>query len=392
MPKVVLPGKLKQKLAQYQKDVSVKGYSRGGRWVSQHTRKADKKLTTDGVLISAGVGGAGSALLGLRGRGVVHKMKDAPVFKENPSQLFSKAKPGDVVLVGRAEGFTASKIIIGAGTGTSEVYHAAIVEKTKKGALHMLDHTDGGYHRSKLDASGRMRYKGGIVEAMPKKFRPGEGMLYNVSIFRPKDPEVAKRGLALYNRRLDLFAELQSELQKRGLPEDVARRYIRHSYSFPNLFQSSYRELLAPIILLPPKTDTAAVQKKAADAMNQMETNMSGIADAIMDRHNKNLPIKDVVPENVRHICTTAISASGIPIHGNKLPTDGSPGDVWRSVGLEQVGHFRPKTGKVTSMVNLMLKPAPHVLRAGVGAGIGVGGYALAKKVLGKRKAAEPKA
>jgi hypothetical protein len=307
------------------------------------------------------------------------------------SELLPKIRPGDVVISGSAESINTGRLFVGSGSAEPDVYHTSLVESADRNGMTMLDHTDMGLHRTRVDTSGRQWYPPNFAKTPIGA--ANHGQLRNITILRSLDPELARKGVANYQERIGLFAEMKRRLIALGVPGSAADELLSLSYSKKELGKAAMTELFSPFVQVPAKTTGPELIKRGQQSLDTLRANMDSVVASMAAAHNANVknPKKAIkLHPSVQAICSTTVAYTGIPVSGGTPIHLAAPVDALRERRLKLVGHFRPVRGSTTSWVLPVLRIAPHVTRFAVAAtatgALGAGLYALTKPLVTSRK------
>jgi len=376
----------------------IRSYMRDGKMVRSHERgKKPRKvdLTAAGTVATAAMAGAGATtLISGAGKSIVVDKDPAPVYT-NAKTLFTKVKPGDYVL-SAATGLQKTNVIVGISTGYPDAMHSSLVSRVfPDGSIEVLDYNDSGMHRARLDPEGRYRYTPAQLQA--KTFQKMEGEQRNITILRAKNPDDAAKAVKNYTRRLEVFEKMRQDFLRLGVSEQDSYKLLGQTFntsyfSKGGFAEQGFRELFTPFFK---PASNVSVQKQIAlgeAALTNLENNRLQYSRKMVDAFKKGKKAGDLISPYVRTICSTAVTMSGMPAFGNKLPMGAAPHDVYRSKQMRTIGHFRPKGYYGSNRtVHRVMTATPTLVRAALGAGLGVTALAAGVAIKSKMSSGQEK-
>jgi hypothetical protein len=270
-------------------------------------------------------------------------------------------KPGDILLTGRQG--VGLHMFTALGTGAPKATHAMMLERVgRDGSLHVLHNEKGiGFTRTKFTSSSILsRYD-------------------TLSAYRPVNNKVVLSNMKGY---VDTFEKLRKALKKRKIPDWKIDEILAKSYRGGVAHaKAGLRSILLPNV---GRSRIKKEQLKHAFEFSRFKGRINSYADDIardlLSGKAPNLkPIRKLSTN-----CSWAIAASGLDV-GIPKPLSGiTPADLAASRSTRSVGLYRkmPKSlyQAMARRSAMSLKFGPHLIRGGIGLGLGAVAYSALKK------------
>lgn len=284
------------------------------------------------------------------------------------SDLSRAAKPGDLLMVGQSKPVDIGRTIISLGTGLPHGYHAAIVGEVsrKKGTITIYDLTPKGYRHKEIPLTDMQHY----------------------SLFRPKNPKTAARAKNNMINLVRAQETLVKELRKAGMHDRAIKKVTDSMYAHKMNPVIGVRELFIPYVLDQTKANKRAV-RNTERKIRMLRMNVRGIAKDIAEEWAATGRIDTEMLKPMQNVCTNTAAMIGIPVGPRSRATWAGPNDFLRSGKIENVGYrVSPRYRGFVKYFDRVLTASPHLIRAGVGLGLGsvMAGYVAAKQWAKRRK------
>lgn len=288
---------------------------------------------------------------------------------EGVADLAKAARPGDLLMVGHAgSAVDIRKSIISLGTGLPHGYHAAIVGEVSKskGTITIYDLTAKGYRRKEVPLNSIQHY----------------------SLFRPDSPKVAARARTNMMNLVKIQETLVAELKAQGMNDRAIKRVTDGMYQHKMNPVIGIRELFIPYVK-DQTTANARTLRRTERSIRMLRFNATGIAKDIAAEWRSTGRIDTKLLDPMKNVCTNTAAMIGIPVGPASRAEWAGPNDFLRSGKLKNVGYrVSPRYRGFTRYFDTLLTASPHLIRAGVGLGLGsvLAGYVATHQWASKKR------